>query len=242
MNFRRLILLFFAIITGLYSCKPNGNDNVSPSDKNPPRVATVNATPDTLNVYQNNSRQNNASAIYPGGATTYLYFLRGAQNYQFKRSGTTSTLFSVPETLDSAQYYSFFVTGTTADKFFVTTDQLTVAYDTLTNDNTFTRSMIRFVNASFDAGALNVTVGTGDTVNVTNVSYGTATPFLKFNASHKQEVKVYLSNSSIAKIDTTITFQTGVIYTLFAKGSLTGTGTSAFGIGLVSNQYIFLNP
>jgi hypothetical protein len=238
MNFRIPILLI-AVITGFASCK--GKDTVPPLDKNPPEVVTVNTTTDTINIYQNNIRQNNTSSIYPGGATTYLPFLRGTQNYQFRRTGTTDVLFTKAVTIDSATNYTFFVAGTTADKFFTTIDKLTAAYDTVANDNTFTISAIRIVNASYDSGPLNVTFGTGDTVNVKNLAFGTATPFMKFNASRNQEVKVYLSNSSKAQLDTTIAFQTGLIYTLYTKGSPTGTGNSAFSIGLTTNQYIPLN-
>jgi hypothetical protein len=235
MNFRIPILLI-AVITGFASCK--GKDTVAPFDKNPPKVITVNATADTINIYQNNVRQNNTSSIYPGGATSYLPFLRGTQNYQIRRTGTTDVLFTKAVTIDSATNYTFFVAGTTADKFFTIIDPIAAAFDTVANDNTFTRSVIRIVNASYDAGPVNVTVGTADTVK--SLAFGTATPFVKFNASTSQIIKIYLPNSNITQIDT-LTFQTGLIYTLYTKGSPTRTGNAAFGIGLTTNQYIPLN-
>lgn len=236
MNFR-IPILFIIVIAGLSACKEK--DTVPPSDKNPPEVITINTTTDTINIYQNNVRQNNTSSIYPGGATGYMPFLRGTQNFQIRRTGTTDVLFTKAVTIDSATNYTFFVAGTTVDKFFTTIDPIAAASDTIGNDNTFTRSMIRIVNASYDSGPINVTVGTADTVE--KLAFGTATPFMKFNASTSQEVKIYLPNSSIAQIDTTIAFQTGLIYTLYTKGSPTGIGNSAFNFGLTINQYIPLN-
>jgi hypothetical protein len=238
MNFRIPILLI-AVVTGFTSCKEK--DIVPPLDKNPPEVITVNTTTDTINIYQNNIRQNNTSSIYPNGATGYLPFLRGTQNFQIRRTGTTDVLFTKAVTIDSATNYTFFVAGTTADKFFTTTDPIAAAYDTVENDSTFTRSVIRIVNASYNSGPLNITLGTGSSVNVKSLAFGTATPFMKFNASTSQEVKIYLSNSSTTQIDTTIAFQTGLIYTLYTKGSPTGAGNAAFDIGLTTNQYIPLN-
>jgi hypothetical protein len=236
MNFR-IPILFIVVITGFSACK--GKDTVSPLDKNPPEVITVNTTTDTINIYQNNIRQNNTSSIYPGGATGYLAFLRGTQNFQIRRTGTTDVLFTKAVTIDSAISYTFFVAGTTADKFFTTIDPIAAAYDTVANDATFTRSVIRIVNASYDSGPLTVTVGTADTVK--SLAFGTATPFMKFNASTSQDVKIYLSNSTTTQLDTTIAFQTGLIYTLYTKGSPKGTGNAAFDIGLTINQYIPLN-
>jgi len=226
MNFRIPILLI-AVITGFASCKEK--DTVPPLDKNPPEVITVNTTTDTINIYQNNVRQNNTSNIYPDGATGYLSFLRGTQNFQIRRTGTTDVLFTKAIAIDSATNYTFFVAGTTADKFFTTIDPIEAAFDTVENDNTDTRSVIRIVNASYASGPLNVTL-----------AFGTATPFMKFNAANSQQLKIYLSNSG-AQFDTTLVFQTGLIYTLYTKGSPTGTGNTAFGIGLTTNQYIPLN-
>jgi len=237
MNFR-IPILFIAVITVLSACK--GKDTVAPIDKNPPQVTTINTTADTINIYQNNVRQNNTSSIYPGGATTYLPFLRGTQNYQVRRTGTTDVLFTKAVTIDSATNYTFFVAGTTADKFFTIIDPILVAADTISTDNTFTRSVIRVVNASYDSGPINVTVGTGDTVNVKGLAFGKATLFMKFNASHNQEVIITSATSNAVLYDVKTTFQTGVIYTLYTKGSPLSLD-NPFGIGLTTNQYIPLN-
>jgi len=219
------------------ACK--GKDIVAPFDANPPQVITVNTTTDTINIYQNNVRQNNTSSIYPGGATAYLPFLRGTQDFQIRRTGTTDVLFTKAISIDTTAYYTFFVAGTTADKFFMTTDNLAAIYNTIANGG-FNNSAIRFVNASYNSGPLNVSVSTDDTLNVTSLKFGNTTPFVKFNPTRAQDVKIYLSsNTAKPLLDTTIQFLTGVIYTIYTKGTpATGTSLSTFDIGITTNQYL----
>jgi hypothetical protein len=232
MNFKVFTLLFFVLITGLLSCK---NKDIAPVTPILTNLTVVNATADTINYYLNGTRQNNISDLYPGGSTGYLNVFSGLQNYQFKRTGSAVILFSVPYTLDTSKYYSIFVAGTTAGKTFKTVDAIDSAQAILSTDTTFQKSMIRYVNASPDAGQLTVTVGTGDTVSLTNKPFMYVSPFMQFNASHVQSVKVYLPGISKAQIDTPLTFQTGAIYTLFTKGLIAGKGNSAFSISLISN-------
>ena len=239
MNFRILTILLVAVTTVLLSCNKKNNDLVAPLDINPPLVNTINATTDTINIYQNGIRQNNLSSIYPGGATSYLAFINGTQTFSIKRTNSTNVLLSQPYTIHSTQFYSIFVAGTSSGDMFLTTDAIDTAESVV--DTTETLGMVRFVNASINSGALNVTVGTGDTVNIHNINYGTATAFMPFNASHTQEVKVFLGNSSTPKIDSVFTFQVGSIYTLYTRGSLTGTGNNAFAISLAVNPFIQQN-
>jgi len=239
MNFRILILLFFAVITSIYACKKvTYDDTVAPIDINPPHVNTINATADTINIYQNGIRQNNLSAIYPGGATSYLYFINGVQNFSVKRTNTTNVLVSQTYAIHSNLYYSIFVTGTSSGNIFQTSDAIDAAQAVIDSDATETIGVVRFVNASINSGALNVTVGAGDTVNVHNIAYGTATAFMPFDAAHTEEVKVFVANSTLPAIDSVFTFQPSTIYTLYTRGSLTGTGNNAFAISLAVDPYI----
>lgn len=226
--------MFFVVVTGLFSCK----DKDLPPVVNPTTPLTVvNATGDTINYYLNGTRQNNLSNLFPGGSTGYLNISTGTQNYQFKKAGSANVLFSAPFTLDTANYYSMFVGGESADKAFLTVDSLTDAATILSADTTFTIAMLRFVNASPDAGAVDVTFSKSDTLQatITNKNFKYAGPFsrLKIAANH---VRVYLTGTATPKIDTTLTFLQGNIYTLFTKGSVNAKGTSAFSISLITNH------
>jgi hypothetical protein len=216
------ILFFIAAAIGISSCK--NNDNVFK-----PVVSSflnvVNATGDTLNYFINGTRQNNASSMFPGGYTLYLPVPAGTQNYQFKKSGSPIVLFGLPLTLKDSTYNSLYITGETAGGAFHIVDTLLV-------DTALNMCTIRFVNASPDAGNLNVTVG--DTVNFKNRPFKSCSAFAA-TGSGRKEVKIYQTGNNTAKVDTTITFQPNKAYTLFSKGLLNGTGNSKFNVGVIRN-------
>ena len=231
MKTRLFTLLFFAVITGFMSCK---NKDLPPPVSATTKLNVTNAYADTLKFFINGTRQNQASAIFAGGSTGYLKVLSGTQNYRFGKSNEGfPTLFTTTFTLDTATFYSIFVGGETVDQTFLTVDPIVAADTLLATDTTFTTSVIRFVNASSDAGPLEVRVGGGDTVHVTNAAFKYVGNYKLFKAGLKK-VKVYLAGSDTAKIDTTIAFSTGNIYTLFTKGHLNGKGNAKFSIGLTN--------
>jgi hypothetical protein len=225
MKNRYLILFFIAAIAGLYSCK--NNDEVLKKV-----VATsinvVNASADTLNFYANGTRLNNTSGIYPASFSYYLHTLAGQQNYEFKKSNNPALLFGLPLNLTDSVYYSLYVYGESASKTFMTNDS------PLLVPNGPDTSLVRFVNASPDAGVLNVVVG-GDTVVFNNCAFKSSSAFLTVGSSGLKEVRIYLAGSSTATIDTTLAIEPDYTYTIFSKGLLNGKGNTAFGVGLVIN-------
>ncbi len=224
MNIRFLFFLLFAVAY-LASCK--NNDNVFE-----PVVSTsinvVNASPDTLNYYLNGTRQNNASSLFPGGATLYITEPAGSQNYQFKKKGSSNVLFSFPLTLTDSVNNSIYVTTENSSGAFNTVDVLIP--DTITTDTAIMQ--FRFVNAAPDAGALSISIGSESYFN--SAAYKSSSAFSKA-PSGAQEVKIFLSGTSTPAVDTTLTFTAKYIYTIFSKGLLKGTGNSKFSIGLVAN-------
>jgi hypothetical protein len=232
MNIRLFSFLFFAVIIGFESCK---DKDLPPATPLPAYLNVVNATTDTIKFYINGTRQNNLSDLFVGGSTSYLSVISGTQNYKFSDAvGNFATLFSTTYDLLDSVNYSLFVAGATPDKAFLIADPLLSAYDILladTTDTLNTQSTIRFVNASPDAGLLHVTVGAGDTVNINNAAFKYTGPYMLFTSGLK-EVKVFQAGSSIAKIDTMITFPALARITLFTKGLLNGKGTSAFSVAI----------
>ena len=217
------ILLIFAAIVLIHSCK--NNDNVFPKVL-PTNLNVLNASADTLNYYLNGTRQNNGSSLFPTGQTNYLTINAGQATYQFKKAGSFNVLFNLPLKLTDSSYYSLFVCGNTADKSFLVLDQL--YQDTVTNS-----TQIRFVNASPDAG--NLDFFAGDTINYKSAPFKGISAFLQTGSGLK-EVKIYQSGSANPLIDTSIAFQPGYIYTLFSKGTLNGKGTSVFDVGVASTN------
>ncbi|WP_259070788.1 DUF4397 domain-containing protein [Mucilaginibacter sp. X4EP1] len=224
MNTRFSVLLIVAALTVLYSCK--NNDEVF---KTVPSsfLNVVNGSADTLNFYLNGTRQNNTSSLYPSGQSFYISVPSGTQNYQFKKAGNSTVLFSTPLTLVDSVNYSMYVYGEASGSTFYTRDTL----------QTFTAypdtTQVRFVNISPDAGNLDVYVGSA--LSFTTRAFKSSSAFSLFPGG-ATEVKVYQSGSSTLKIDTTITFNAGGIFTIFSKGLLNGKGTAAFNIGVAQNH------
>ena len=220
MNSKLLILVVAALVYGLVSCKKT--DDVPPFVKTT-NLNVINATADTLNFYLNGTRINNSSSLYPLGSSGYLDVAYGEQNYEFKRPRSPVVLFNLPLALDTLKNYSLYIAGSAAEQTFSTIDTLAA--------DTNGRAKIRFVNASPDAGNLDVMVG--DTVKFKTRAFKTSTVFLPVNAGIK---RIRISRSGIVKIDETRELLAGRIYTLFTKGSLSGTGNAVFATGLVINN------
>jgi hypothetical protein len=231
MNARLFVLLFFTVVIGFLSCKDK--------DLPPPAIARTtlnvsNATAGGIKYYINGTRQNDLAVIISGGSTGYLYVPGGTQLYKFSNAyGDFSTLFTNTYTLDTSRFYSMFVCGATADKTFKIDDPFIVADTIIANDTLNLKAIIRFVNASPDAGNLDFTVNKGDTVSLKSYKFQDWSTYLGVNAG-KKEIKVYPAGSSTPSIDTMLTFSPHVIYTLFTKGSSTGTGNAAFSINVSS--------
>src|ERR1700761_8956215 len=137
MKVKILILLFAALVTAVISCKKSGD--VAPIVKIA-FINIINATQDTLNIYQSGTRLNNTSNLYPSGSLAGLSVVAGTQNYQFKKAGNPNTLMEVPVTTDTLVTHTLFVAGETPDKVFLTQDVL--------KNDTANVVKIRFINAS----------------------------------------------------------------------------------------------
>ncbi|AMR31993.1 hypothetical protein A0256_11445 [Mucilaginibacter sp. PAMC 26640] len=216
------LLLLMAV--AVYSCKKN-YDVPSTSSTLTTKLNVISATTDTLNFYLNGSRVNSISSIYPFGNTGYLDVKYGDQTYQFKPYRSSAVLFDLPLSLDTGQVYSLFIAGRQAKDTFM-------SLDTLTSD-TANRAMLRFVNASPDS--VNLDVSIGDTLKFTVRPYKSISAFIPVGSGLKH-IKVLKAGTTTAISDTTRTLLANTVYTLFAKGTLAGTGGGKFGTGMLVNK------
>lgn len=222
-GFHILCLLSVAAICA-YSCKKNDDVPSTASTLNT-TLNVVSTIPDTLNFYVNGSRVNTASSLYPFGNTGYLTVSYSNQNYDFKRYRSTAVLFNLPLALDTGKIYSLFIAGRQATDTFTTIDTLKV--------DTGRRALLRFVNASPGSGDLDITIG--DTLKFKARAYKTTSVFIPIGVGLKH-IKVFQSGSKVAISDTTRAMLASTIYTLFAKGTLAGTGGGKFGTGMLVNK------
>ncbi len=217
----RLPALFFIIaITVLASCK--SNDNVF-TKKVSTYLNVVNASADNINFYVNGTRQNNSSALTPGGQTFYMITIpAGAQNFQIKKDGSPDYLINIPLNLKDSVYHSLYIAGESLDKTLLTIDTL------ITDTN---KVQLRFVHTTPGAGIFDVKIG--DTLKF-HTPFKTSSSFLSVGSGLK-EIKVFETGSSTPKIDTIVSMSPNKGYTIFTKGTLTGTGSSKFSLGVALN-------
>jgi len=224
MKTRLAALLFIIAITALVSCKNNDSvftKTVSTS------LNVVNASANNINFYLNGTRQNNSSALTPGGQTFYLTVPAGVQNFQIKKDGSADYLISIPLNLKDSVYHSLYIAGETLDNTLVTID--TIGYDTIaSHKNNF---QLRFVHTTPGAGAFDVKVG--DTLKF-HSEFKTSSAFLSIGSGLK-EIKVYDAGSTIPRIDTIVSLSPKKGYTIYTVGKLTGTGGSKFKLGVALN-------
>jgi hypothetical protein len=216
------VFVAFAALLGIESCKKGDDTAISTLSTN---VNFINATTDTLNYFVNGTRINNASAVYPFGATGYLPTVFGEQNYQVKKDGNPGVLFNLTMNLDTGKTYSVFTTDNTPANTFTVVDTLT-GIDTL--------SLIRFAHTS--PKVANLTIEVGDTVKFTNQSFKSVSDYSQIRPGEKH-IRVIDVTTGNVLINEVRTIQVNRAYTLFTKGGLTATGgTASTGTGLIINE------
>ena len=216
MKVKILLLLFAALVTAVISCKKSGD--VAPIVKIA-FINIINATQDTLNIYQSGTRLNNTSNLYPSGSLAGLSVVAGTQNYQFKKAGNPNTLMEVPVTTDTLVTHTLFVAGETPDKVFLTQDVL--------KNDTANVVKIRFINAS--PMASNVDVYIGSNIVYKNLAFKAETAYRNVS-SGANVLSIYQAGTTNLLTGGTLTLTSGN-YTLYTKGGITG---NAFGARILN--------
>lgn len=207
MKVKNLILLFAAFVTVVISCKKSGD--FVPIVKTA-FINIVNATADTLNIYQSGTRLNNTSNLYPSGSLAGLSVTVGTQNYQFKKAGNPNTLIEIPVTTDTLTTHTLFVAGETADQVFLTKD--------LVRDTGTTTVRIRFINASPTTTNLDVYIGSNFVRK--NIAFKAETEYITVSAG-ANVLSIYQAGTTTLLAGGTLTLTSGP-YTLYTKGGATG--------------------
>lgn len=212
----------------LYSCNKSASD-VAVTAKTT-SVNLINAVTDisAIDFYINGTRQNTNTAVYYLGSSGYLTVVSGSQQYQFKNDTLDkAVLASASLKLDTNINYSIIVAGQQRAG-----NVAPILLADSAKADTSKTAKVRFVQASPGSTAYDVYVG--DTVNYKNMSFLSASKFLKVGSGIKK-LKVFTAGSATTGtplINTTITVSSGSFYTLFTKGVQSGTGNNAFGTQL----------
>lgn len=209
------------------SCKKN--DPYDFEDTIAADINFINASPDApaAQLYVEDVLRTPSSVAY-GQASGYNKTFLGDQDVVIKSTSGEATLSSSHVQFDAYGSYTFFLVGQNSSLGLITvTDDLTAP--------AAGKAKIRFVNASPNAASASLSIG--GNIIATNQSFRAVSPSVEIAAG---TYAVVLTNvaSGITTTNTTAgaSFQSGKIYTVYAKGLVGNTSTATFTAGIFNNK------
>lgn len=205
------------------------DDENNPMTSNPTsNVQVIHASPDAppVDIYVDGARAV-SSLGFPNG-TGYVPLEAGTRNIMVNAAGTDVTVINENLSLDANANYSVFA----VDEL----DEITVLVlqDDLTAPATG-KAHVRFVHLSPDAPAVDVGL-TGGGVVFGNRAFPEYTVFTPLDAgTYDLEVRLAGTDTVVLPLPG-ITLEAGKIYTVFAKGFVSGSGNTALGAEIIVNN------
>lgn len=214
----------FALLAG---CKSD-DTAVTPAAAGPAKVMVVHASPNApaVDMLVNNTVV--AAGLAFPNSTDYLTVAAGTQNVKVRVAGTTTTVIDANLSLTSNTNYSVFAADSVSKLTpLVLTDDL--------RSPAAGKAHVRFVHLSPNAPAVDIAVQGGGVV-FSNTAFKGNTAFTPLNAgTYNLEVRV-AGTSTVVLTIANVTFADGGIYTVFARGFVTGTGSQALGAQIIVNK------
>jgi hypothetical protein len=193
------------------------------------RLSVVHTSPDApgVDLLVDNTKVNTAALNFPAN-TGYLSLNSGTRNLKVNVTGTTTTVIDANIDFTKDVSYSLFAV-----------DSVSKISTVLLQDDLSTPASgkvhVRFVHLSPNAPAVDVAL-VGGAVVFSNKAFKQSTNFTPLDAgTYNLEVRV-AGTSTVALTLPPLTLQSGKIYTVFAKGFLTGTGAQALGAEVIANN------
>lgn len=230
---KNLMLLAVALplAVSVTSCK---DDEEEPTPAPAPvvdkaSVIVTHASPDApgVDLLIDNSKVNSAALEFPN-STGYLSVNAGTRNVKVNVTGTSTTVIQADLPLTKNMSYSIFAVNTVANiEPLVLEDDLTAPASG--------NAHVRFIHLSPTAPGVDIAVDGGAVVfpDVTFKEYSDFTPL----PAGTYDLEVRVAGTSIVALDLDpIVLEPGKIYTVFAKGLLTGTGAQALSAQIIVNK------
>ena len=222
-----LAALAVLAVVSLAGCGDDSTSNpLAPAA--PARVMAVHASPDAPAVDLVVDGAVAGSGLAFPNNTTYLNVTAGTRNVKVNAAGTTTTVINANLPVSAGKSYSVFANGLVSSiGALVIEDDLTVP--------AAGKAHVRFVHLSPDAPAVDVAV-TGGPVLFGNKAFQQYTAFTPVNAgTYNLEVRPAGSSTVVLPLPG-ITLEAGKIYTVFARGLVSGAGAQALGAQIIVNN------
>ena len=218
-----LAALSVGFITG---CSDDDDNPVAPVAQS--RVMAVHASPDAPAVDLLVDGTVAGSGLAFPANTSYLTVTAGTRNVKVNVSGTSNTVIDANLPVAANQNYTVFANGPVASiGALVVSDDLTAP--------AAGKAHVRFVHLSPDAPAVDVAVA-GGPVLFADQAFREYTAFTPVDAgTYNLEVRP-AGTGTVALAIPNVTVQAGKIYTVFARGFLSGSGAQALGAQIIVNN------
>lgn len=220
------VLLFILSVSIFAGCSED-NDPVTPAASKS-NVMVIHSSPNAPAVDLLVDNQLAGTNLTFPNNTGYLEVNSGSRNTKVNVTGTNTTVIEANLSLVQNTAYSVFAVDS------VSKIGAVVLTDDLSTPATG-KAHVRFVHLSPDAPAVDITLANG-TVVFPNRAFKEFTAFTPLDAG-TYNLQVRVAGTSTVALDLPgITLQAGKIYTVFAKGFLTGTGAQALGAQIIVNK------
>ena len=228
---KNLMLLAVALPLAIAftSCKDDDEEPTPTPAVDKASVMVTHASPDApgVDLLIDNSKVNSAALEFPN-STGYLSVNAGTRNVKVNVTGTSTTVIQADLPLTKNMSYSIFAVNTVANiEPLVLEDDLTAPASG--------NAHVRFIHLSPDAPGVDIAVDGGAVVfpDVTFKEYSDFTPLPA--GTYDLEVRVAGTSTVALDLDP-IVLEPGKIYTVFAKGLLSGTGPQALSAQIIVNK------
>ena len=229
LSFRALALVLISSSVVFTSCKDDDEDDTPTPTPTTSKLMVTHASPDApgVDLLVDGTKVNSAALEFPN-STSYLTVNSGNRNIKVNVTGTTTTVIDATPAFTANKSYSIFAVDEVASISAI------VIEDDLTSPASG-KAHIRFIHLSPDAPAVDVALD-GGAVVFGDYTFKEVSAFTPLDAgTYDLEVRVAGTTTVALDLDP-ITLTAGKIYTVFAKGFLTGTGTQALGAQVISNN------
>lgn len=219
-------------LVGLFSVIAACSDDTNPVAQTPvpAQVLVVHASPNApaVDILVDDGTPAAVSGLAFPANTGYVGLTAGTRNVKVNVTNTTTTVIDADLNLEAGKNYSVFAIDS------VTSIEPLVLEDDLTAPAAG-KAHVRFVHLSPDAPAVDIAVTAGGVV-FGNVAFRGFQGFTPLDAgTYNLEVRLAGTSTVVLPLPG-ITLQAGKIYTVFAKGFVTGSGAQALGAEIIVNK------
>jgi len=227
----------FLMIAGLMTvsvmtvgCSDDDDDNIVNNTPETANVLITHASPDApgVDILVDNGAPAVTNLEFPQN-TGYVALNSGTRNVKVNVTSTPTTVINADLNLAPDNNYSVFaINSVSAIEPLVLVDDLT--------DPASGKAHVRFIHLSPDAPAVDIALANGGAVVFGNVPFKDYEGFTPLDAgTYDLEVRVAGTSTVVLPLPG-ITLQDGKIYTVFAKGFVSGSGAQALGAEIIVNK------